>query len=119
LSLIKYLYSYYGYYNIDQGSCGLTQEKLIDPGEASWTYHREICEQNFDEQDWEEDWLALQLMSMDQNYYDFFIKYSQEDQEFSNLFIGQGGSGRNYGIEGGIGVFGAIGIYRTYIPILP
>ena len=58
-------------------------------------------------------------LSMDQNYYDFFIKYSQEDQEFSNLFIGQGGSGRNYGIEGGIGVFGAIGIYRTYIPILP
>ena len=119
LSLIKYLYSYYGYYNIDRGSCGLTQEKLIDPGEASWTYHREICEQDFNELDWEEDWLALQLMSMDQNYYDFFIKYSQEDQEFSNLFIGQGGSGRNYGIEGGIGVFGAIGIYRTYIPILP
>ena len=26
LSLIKYLYSYYGYYNFDRGSCGLTQE---------------------------------------------------------------------------------------------
>ena len=56
---------------------------------------------------------------MDQNYYDFFIKYSQQGSEFSNLYIGSGGTGRNFGIEGGIGIFGSVGIDRHFIPILP
>ncbi|MBH10947.1 MAG: hypothetical protein CMG74_11480 [Candidatus Marinimicrobia bacterium] len=118
LSLINDFY-YYGYY-YERGVCGINQERLISPGENNWTYHREFCdENNFSEQDWGEDWLLLQLMSMDQNYYDFFIKYSQEDQEYSNLFIGQGGSGRNYGVEGGIGIFGSVIFDRTFIRLVP
>ena len=116
LSLINYFY-YYGYY-YEPGACGIIQEKLISPGESNWTYHRDFCDGNPSDQDWDEDWLLLQLMSMDQNYYDFFIKYSQQDQEYSNLFIGQGGSGRNYGIEDGIGVFGSITFDRTFIPLI-
>ncbi len=68
--------------------------------------------------DWEEDVLLINLMSMDNNYYDYFIRYAG-DPEYSSLFLGQGGSGRNFGIEDGIGVFGAIGIDRHYIPIAP
>ena len=116
LSIFNYYYNY-GYYYIG-GPCGIAQEKLIGPGVDSWIYHREFCDENTFGQDWDEDWLLLQLMSMDQNYYDFFIKYSQQDQEYSNLFIGQGGSGRNYGIEDGIGVFGSITFDRTVIPLI-
>ncbi|GIT40309.1 MAG: hypothetical protein Ct9H300mP9_1590 [Candidatus Neomarinimicrobiota bacterium] len=72
---------------------------------------------NTDSTDWDEDWLIIGLMSMDQNYYDHFIKYGQEDPEFTSLFLGVGGSGRNYGIEGGIGVFGSIAMDRAFIPI--
>ena len=112
LSIFNYYYYYRG------GPCGIAQEKLIGPGVDSWIYHREFCDENTFGQDWDEDWLLLQLMSMDQNYYDFFIKFSQQDQEYSNLFIGQGGSGRNYGIEGGIGVFGSVTFDRTFIPLI-
>ena len=55
---------------------------------------------------------------MDQNYYDYFIKYGQ-DPEFTSLFLGEGSSGRNFGIEGGIGLFGSIGMDRAHIPLLP
>jgi len=116
LSIFNYYYNY-GYYYIG-GPCGIAQEKLISPGDDSWIYHREFCDENTSDQDWDDDWLLLQLMSMDQNYYDFFIKFSQQDQEYSNLFIGQGGSGRNYGIEGGIGVFGSVTFDRTFIPLI-
>ena len=47
------------------------------------------------------------MLSMDQNYYEYFIKYG-EDPEFSNLLIGSGGSGGGFGLDGGIGFFGSI-----------
>jgi hypothetical protein len=58
-------------------------------------------------------------MSMDSNYHNYFLKYGdpEADQEFSSLFLGQGGSGRSFGILGGIGVFGAVGFDRHYLPI--
>ena len=98
-------------------ACGLWQEEIISPDEASWTYRREICE-DAPFLDWEEDYLLINLMSMDNNYFDYFIRYAG-DPEFSSLFLGQGGSGRSFGIEGGIGVFGAVGIDRHYMPIVP
>ena len=57
-------------------------------------------------------------MSMDNNYFDYFIRYG-EDPEFSSLFLGEGGSGRSFGIEGGIGIFGAVLFDRHVIPIVP
>jgi len=101
-------------------SCGFRQELLVSPGETVWTYRREICEGfvgigeiNGNEV---EDFLLINLMSMDSNYHNYFIKYG-EDQEFASLFLGQGGSGRSYGIKGGLGLFCAIGIDRHWLPI--
>lgn len=99
----------------DNNNYGLVQEEIISPGEESWTLRREIFESGSN-LTWDQDWLLVSLMSMDDNYYDFFIRYAG-DPEYSNLFLGEGGSGRNFGIEDGIGVFGAIGIDRHTMPI--
>ena len=101
-------------------SCGFRQELIVNPGETVWTYRREICEGFVGIEDTNggeaEDFLLINLMSMDSNYHNYFIKYG-EDQEFSSLFLGQGGSGRSYGIKGGLGLFCAIGIDRHWLPI--
>ena len=100
--------------------CGFWQELIVNPGETVWTYRREACEGfvsigeiNGNEA---EDFLLINLMSMDSNYHNYFIKYG-EDQEFASLFLGQGGSGRSFGIKGGLGLFCAIGIDRHWLPI--
>jgi hypothetical protein len=101
-------------------SCGFRQELLVSPGETVWTYRREICEGFVGIEDTNggeaEDFLLINLMSMDSNYHNYFIKYG-EDQEFASLFLGQGGSGRSYGIKGGLWLFCAIGIDRHWLPI--
>ena len=97
-------------------SCGLWQENIIKPEEESWTYRRDICNESND-QEWDEDLLLLNLMSMDNNYFDFFIRFGEV--EFSSSTIGEGGSGRSFGIDGGIGVFGSVGIDRHWIPMIP
>ena len=101
-------------------SCGFRQELIVNPGETVWTYRREICEGFVGIEDTNggeaEDFLLINLMSMDSNYHNYFIKYG-EDQEFASLFLGQGGSGRSYGIKGGLGLFCAIGIDRHWLPI--
>ena len=89
------------------------------PGDAFWEYRREFCVNDGELDSWTEDWLLIQIMSMDKNYYDYFIKNEDQNTDFSNLFIGQGGYGRNYGVEGGVGVFGSIAIDRSLIPIKP
>ena len=117
-NVLAYFFDY-DYYEDSKSdyACGLWQEEIISPDEASWTYRREICEDD-PFLDWEEDYLLINLMSMDNNYFDYFIRYAG-DPEFSSLFLGQGGSGHSFGIEGGIGVFGAVGIDRHYMPIVP
>jgi len=97
-------------------SCGLWQENIIKPEEESWTYRRDICKESND-QEWDEDLLLLNLMSMDNNYFDFFIRFGEV--EFSSSTIGEGGSGRSFGIDGGIGVFGSVAIDRHWIPMIP
>ena len=97
-------------------SCGLWQENIIKPEEESWTYRRDICNESYD-QEWDEDLLLLNLMSMDNNYFDFFIRFGEV--EFSSSTIGEGGSGRSFGIDGGIGVFGSVAIDRHWIPMIP
>ena len=116
-NLLSYFSPYY--YDKDYGagySCGLTQEHTIWQGVDSLVYQREIC--NNSDADWDEDALIIHMLSMDQNYYEYFIKYG-EDPEFSNLLIGSGGSGGGFGLEGCIGFFGSIGIDRAFIPIVP
>ena len=113
--------NYLGYFGYDDYygggfSCGLWQENIIKPEEESWTYRRDICDESYD-QEWDEDLLLLNLMSMDNNYFDYFIRYGEV--EFSSSTIGEGGSGRSFGIDGGIGVFGSVAIDRHWIPIIP
>ena len=113
--------NYLGYFGYDDYygggfSCGLWQENIIKPDEQSWTYRRDICGESND-QEWDEDLLLLNLMSMDNNYFDYFIRFGEV--EFSSSTIGEGGSGRSFGIDGGIGVFGLVGIDRHWIPMIP
>jgi len=113
--------NYLGYFGYDDYygggfSCGLWQENIIKPEEESWTYRRDICDESYD-QEWDEDLLLLNLMSMDNNYFDFFIRFGEV--EFSSSTIGEGGSGRSFGIDGGIGVFGSVAIDRHWIPMIP
>ena len=113
--------NYLGYFGYDDYygggfSCGLWQENIITPEEESWTYRRNICDESYD-QEWDEDLLLLNLMSMDNNYFDFFIRF--REVEFSSSTIGEGGSGRSFGIDGGIGVFGSVAIDRHWIPMIP
>ena len=113
--------NYLGYFGYDDYygggfSCGLWQENIITPEEESWIYRRNICDESYD-QEWDEDLLLLNLMSMDNNYFDYFIKF--REVEFSSSTIGEGGFGRSFGIDGGIGVFGSVAIDRHWIPIIP
>ena len=113
--------NYLGYFGYDDYygggfSCGLWQENIIKPDEESWTYRRDICGESND-QEWDEDLLLLNLMSMDNNYFDYFIRFGEV--EFSSQTIGEGGSGRSFGIDGGIGVFGSVAIDRHWIPMIP
>ena len=113
--------NYLGYFGYDDYygggfSCGLWQENIIKPEEESWTYRRDICDVSY-YQEWDEDLLLLNLMSMDNNYFDYFIRYGEV--EFSSSTIGEGGFGRSFGIDGGIGVFGSVAIDRHWIPIIP
>ena len=109
---------YFGYDDYYGGGfrCGLWQENIIKPEEESWTYRRDICDESY-YQEWDEDLLLLNLMSMDNNYFDYFIRYGEV--EFSSSTIGEGGSGRSFGIDGGIGVFGSVAIDRHWIPMIP
>ena len=120
-------YFFYDDYDTEEGknydSCGFWQELVVSPGDTVWTYRRDICEDAVrigETNDYEtEDFLLINLMSMDSNYHNYFLKYGGdgEDKEFSSLFLGQGGSGRSFGIQGGIGLFGSIGLDRHYLPI--
>ena len=114
-------------YDTEEGksydSCGFWQQLAVSPGDTAWTYRRDICEETVsigETNDYEtEDFLLINLMSMDRNYHNYFLKYGGdgEDEEFSSLFLGQGGSGRSFGIQGGIGIFGSIGFDRHYLTI--
>ena len=109
----------YGYDDYFDGSsyiCGINQEYIISPEESSATFRREWCDSEFNEPSWNEEILLFSLMSMDNNYYDYFIRY--RDAEFTSSF-GSGGSGRNFGINGGIGVFGSIAIDRHSMIMIP
>jgi hypothetical protein len=98
--------------------CGFWQQELIEPGDTKWIYRKEYCGNIINPELGEtiEDYLMIKLMSMDSNYYNYFIKFGS-DAEFASLFLGQGGSGQSIGIEEGIGVFGSIGVDRHWIPI--
>ena len=100
----------------DSYLCGINQEHIISPEESSATFRREWCDSEFDDPSWNNYLLFFSLMSMDENYFNYFIKYS--DSEFTSSF-GSGGSGRSFGVNGGIGVFGSVAADRHSMIMIP
>ena len=100
----------------DSYLCGINQEHIISPEESSATFRREWCDSEFDDPSWDNYLLFFSLMSMDENYFNYFIKYS--DSEFTSSF-GSGGSGRSFGVNGGIGVFGSVAADRHSMIMIP
>ena len=100
----------------DSYLCGINQEHIISPEESSATFRREWCDSEFDDPSWNNYLLFFSLMSMDENYFNYFIKYS--DSEFTSSF-GSGGSGRSFGVNGGIGVFGSVATDRHSMIMIP
>ena len=100
----------------DSYLCGINQEYIISPEESSAIFRREWCESEPDDPTWNNYLLFFSLMSMDENYFNYFIKFS--DSEFTSSF-GSGGSGRNFGINGGIGVFGSVAVDRHSMIMIP
>ena len=100
----------------DSYLCGINQEHIVSPEESSATFRREWCDSEFDDQSWDNYLLFFSLMSMDENYFNYFIKYS--DSEFTSSF-GSGGSGRSFGVIGGIGVFGSVAADRHSMIMIP
>ena len=76
-------YFFYDDYDTEEGkiydSCGFWQELVVSPGDTVWTYRRDICEgavSTGETNDYEtEDYLLINLMSMDSNYHNYFLKY--------------------------------------------
>jgi len=99
--------------------CGSNQIAILNEGDSSWTSSVENCERGwiYDTES-EADSIQIEIRSMDNNYYQYFIKHAY-DQEFVNFLLGGGASGYSFGVEGGLGVFGAIAtdrIYRVFVP---
>ena len=60
---------------------------------------------------------TLMIMHRFLNYFDYFIRFGEV--EFSSSTVGEGGSGRSFGINNGIGIFGSVAIDRHWIPMIP
>ena len=105
------------FYGIDEeDSCSFTKEFIIHE-ESNIEYDLGSCKYLLND-DWpNDDFLMINLMSLDSNYYNYFINENNQDNEFSNLVVGTGSVPKTYGLEKGIGVFGSIGFDRHFIKI--
>ena len=82
-------YFFYDDYDTEEGknynSCGFWQELVVSPGDTVWTYRRDICEDAVrigETNDYEtEDFLLINLMSMDRNYHNYFLKYGGDGED--------------------------------------
>ncbi len=55
-------------------------------------------------------WYTMSVAALDSNYYRYFIRDPGERSNFTFFLLGEGDEASAYGIEGGLGVFGA---YRS------
>lgn len=98
-------------------ACGIRRSFIVPANyDTIWTSSPVICD-DYDSS--EADTMVIKMESLDPQYYDYFIKHGYED-EFISFVLGQeGNTGYSAGVEGGIGVFGAISssrIKRLYLP---
>ena len=105
------------FYGIDEeDTCGFTKEFLIKD-EVKIEYDLGSCKYLLNDEWPNDDFLMINLMSLDSNYYNYFIDENNQDNEFSNLIIGEGGVPKAYGLQNAIGVFGSIAFDKHYIKI--
>jgi len=101
----------------DNWICGSQQSGFLEKGDSTWTASVEDC--GGDPWGWDQpDTLVIKLFSIDDNYYDYFVKHGFDD-EFVNLLMGAGGSGPAFGVEGGLGTFCAVAMDRVETIIVP
>ncbi len=97
--------------------CGSEQRDVMEPGDSSWTSSIVDCHY-YENESSEPDSLMIEMRTLDDNYYEYFLKHAWED-EFVSFLLGGGDAGLTIGIEGGYGVFGAIAADRVYRVIVP
>ena len=98
--------------------CGADQYAIMPANTREWTSEVENCSDWYLGEGNEPDSILIEVRAMDENYYDYFVRYGSGD-DFSSFALGQGSSIRSVGVEGGIGVFCAIAtdrIYRIFKP---
>jgi len=97
--------------------CGSEQRCVMEPGDSVWTSSIVDCHY-YENESSEPDSLMIELRTLDDNYYEYFLKHAWED-EFVSFLLGGGNPGLALGVEGGYGVFGAIAADRVYRVIVP
>lgn len=93
---------------------------ILDNTDTTWTSRVINCADvyGWPEED-DPDSIFIQLLAVEENYYQYFVKHSS-DADYTNFLLGgEGNSGATSGIEGGFGLFGAMAsdaIDRVYVP---
>ena len=86
--------------------CNPDFDRVVDLQEGTYTVPVRICEQRQTEPGEPEPFI-IRLMTMDENYYEYFIR--GEEGGYNNFLLNSGTTaGRSVGIEGGLGVFGSV-----------
>ncbi|MDP6032565.1 MAG: DUF4249 family protein [Candidatus Marinimicrobia bacterium] len=81
-------------------------DRVVDLQEGTYTVPVRICEERQAEPSEPEPFI-IRLMTMDENYYEYFIR--GEEGGYNNFLLGSGTTaGQSVGIEGALGVFGAV-----------
>ena len=95
-------------------TCYINRSETFVDGETEWTTKIFSClDGQYNNQN--PDSVQIRLTFMDLNYYDFFLKSSED--EFMNFMMGtSGNTQQSFGIEGGLGVFGSYVTKEINVP---
>lgn len=89
--------------------CGMDQSGVVQVGDTTWnSTFQSWCYEYISEPTTESASLDIRLRYLDENYYKYFLASDEGGEFISNIFVGPGGIGSAFGVEGGYGVFGAI-----------
>ena len=101
----------------NHSGCYINKTAYFENGETEWIAKIYNC-YDFKEGFTNPDSLLIKLTFMDINYYDYFVKKSED--EFLNFLMGISGSTQNsFGVEGGLGVFGSYATNKVILPFDP
>ncbi len=100
----------------DDYFCGSDYNELVRSGDSTWTTAYPFdCYRN--EGGPSTSQLHIILKNLDPNYYGYF--YENQANDFYSFLIGAGGTAIQYGVTGGLGVFGSFsrtGLARIAVP---